>query len=194
MCGMKKRTWDDALANLMQGNSRFLSATANDGCVSPALREYTAWRGASPYAVVVSCFDSRVVPEHIFMAGIGELITVRQFGGCINDEQIESVAWAVRHYAIPLVVVLGHTHCEAVRMAMDLRGKGKPKRALLPIAEAIGREKDEYRAIVETVNFSVRALRDHSEIESLEKKGALKILGGMYQTETGEVVLLNTGE
>ena len=70
----------DALTKLKEGNQRYLDAVSNPGDVSPAIRKKTCEHGQSPYAVVITCSDSRVIPESIFTAGIGELFTIRVAG------------------------------------------------------------------------------------------------------------------
>ena len=75
----------EALEKLKAGNQRYLSATANPGDVSPKIRHKTCTEGQEPYAIVITCSDSRVIPESIFSAGIGELFVIR-VGAAISDK------------------------------------------------------------------------------------------------------------
>ncbi len=108
-----------ALNRLKSGNRAFLSAAENEADISPSVRKETAQKGQFPYAVIVACSDSRVVPEHIFGCGIGELFVIRVAGNVIGDHQLGSIEYAVRHLKCPLVVVLAHPGCGAVNAALQ---------------------------------------------------------------------------
>ena len=85
---------EEALQKLKQGNETYLTAKANPGNVSPEIRKDTCDNGQHPYAIVVTCSDSRVIPESIFSAGIGELFTIRVAGNVIHDFELGSVEYA----------------------------------------------------------------------------------------------------
>ena len=89
------------LDRLMEGNSGYKTTPANPAVLSQELREGTAKNGQSPLAVIVCCSDSRVPPEHIFHAGIGELFIVRNAGNLISDFALGSVEYAVEHLETP---------------------------------------------------------------------------------------------
>ena len=99
---------EEALQKLKDGNQRYLTAEANPGDVSPKIRQYTCENGQSPYAIVITCSDSRVIPESIFCAGIGELFIIRVAGNVMDKHQLGSVEYAADHLGTNLVVVLGH--------------------------------------------------------------------------------------
>ncbi|MDE6273568.1 MAG: carbonic anhydrase, partial [Clostridiales bacterium] len=98
-----------ALKRLKAGNANYLNATTGLGDISPEKRAETSINGQNPYAVVVSCSDSRVIPECIFSAGIGELFVVRVAGNVIDQHALGSIEYAVEHLGCRLIVVLGHT-------------------------------------------------------------------------------------
>ena len=81
----------EALEKLKQGNERYLDATSNPGDVSLLLRKKTCEEGQAPYAVVITCSDSIVIPESIFSAGIGELFVIRVAGNVIDKHQLGSI-------------------------------------------------------------------------------------------------------
>ena len=85
----------EALKKLKEGNLNYLTAEKNSGDISPAIREKTYLHGQYPYAVVVTCADSRVIPESIFSAGIGELFVIRAAGNVIDNVQLGSIEYAV---------------------------------------------------------------------------------------------------
>ena len=87
----------EALAKLKEGNQHYLAAETNPGDVSPKIRQYTCDNGQSPYAIVVTCSDSRVIPEGIFSAGIGELFVIRVAGNVMDKHQLGSIEYAAEH-------------------------------------------------------------------------------------------------
>ena len=133
----------EALAKLKEGNARYLDATSNPGDISAALRKRTCDEGQTPYAIVITCSDSRVIPESIFTAGIGELFTIRVAGNVMDHHQLGSVEYAADHLGTNLVVVLGHTHCGAVGATITSNPSGFVKYITDEIRLAIGDEKDE---------------------------------------------------
>ena len=89
--GDESMTVNEIIEKMKKGNEAYLNATSNSGDISPAIRKDTKENGQHPYAVVVTCSDSRVIPEAIFMAGIGELFTIRVAGNVMDDHQLGSV-------------------------------------------------------------------------------------------------------
>jgi len=108
---------DEALARLKKGNWRFHSADFSNGKPVAAARRESA-SGQDPYAVIVACADSRVPPELVFDANLGELFVVRAAGNLLDDYGLGSVEYAVDQLGCRLVVVLGHERCGAVQAAL----------------------------------------------------------------------------
>ena len=104
-------TADEAIEKLKSGNMRYLLMNSNSGNVSAALRKFTYEHGQHPHAIIVTCSDSRVIPESIFNAGIGDLFVIRLAGNVIDDHQLGSIEDAAGHWDCQLIVVLGHCHC-----------------------------------------------------------------------------------
>ena len=136
----------EALEKLKEGNQRYLDAKTNPGDISANIRKKTCDEGQLPYAIVITCSDSRVIPESIFSAGIGELFVIRVAGNVMDKHQLGSVEYAAGHLGSPLVVVLGHSHCGAVGAALSSEPGGFVKSITDEIRKAIGDEKDETRA------------------------------------------------
>ena len=113
MC--KEGTSVDALERLKAGNRLYLAEGKN------ALRERTAKEGQHPYAIVVCCSDSRVIPERIFSVDIGDLFVIRVAGNVLDRHQLGSIEYAAEHLHCPLVLILGHTGCGAVAAALSCR-------------------------------------------------------------------------
>ncbi len=179
----------EALEKLKSGNQRYLAAATNPGDVSPAIRQYTCENGQSPYATVITCSDSRVIPESIFSAGIGELFTIRVAGNVMDNHQMGSVEYATEHLGTKLAVVLGHTNCGAVGAAVSSDPGGFVKYITDEIKKAIGEEKDPTKASCLNVRNSVTAIRE--SLKELVEKGELTVCGALYHIDSGEVEFLD---
>lgn len=178
----------EALKKLKEGNLRYLSATANPGDISPQIRQDTCENGQSPYAIVVTCSDSRVIPESIFTAGIGELFVIRVAGNVMDSHQLGSVEYAADHLGTNLVVVLGHEHCGAVGAAMSSEPGGYIKYITDEIRRAIGDEKDEDRACCLNVERSVSIIKEKLNIKDTDD---VQVCGAFYHIGSGEVTFLD---
>lgn len=185
--GKGNMTAAEALGKLKEGNQRYLTATSNPGDISAHLRKLTCDEGQSPYAIIVTCSDSRVIPESIFSAGIGELFVIRVAGNVMDHHQIGSVEYAADHLGSPVVVVMGHDHCGAVDAAINHNPAGYIKYITDEIRQAIGDEKDAYRASCLNVERSVSIIK-----ESLKADGdnGLQVCGAIYHIEDGSVEFL----
>lgn len=179
----------EALKKLKEGNQRYLSAVTNPGDISPRIRQNTCENGQSPYAIIVTCSDSRVIPEGIFSAGIGELFVIRVAGNVIDKHQLGSVEYSADHLGSPLVVVLGHTHCGAVGAAVSSSPGGFVKYITDEIKKAIGDEKDELKASKLNVQRSVEMIKEG--LKEMVEGGKLTVCGAIYQIDSGEVEFLD---
>ncbi|MCM1499099.1 MAG: carbonic anhydrase [Clostridium sp.] len=172
---------EEALLKLQQGNAKYLEASVCEGDISPKIRKDTCENGQYPYAIVITCSDSRVIPESIFSAGIGELFVIRVAGNVINDFQLGSVEYAADHLGSNLVVVLGHTHCGAVGAAIGGGADGYIKALTQEIKLAIGDEKDDYKACCLNVENSKKKIEDNLKLPNA------KVVGAIYDIESGKV-------
>lgn len=169
-----------ALERLKKGNALYINSVKFSGDISPEIRRHTAEHGQKPYAVIVSCADSRVIPECIFSAGIGELFVIRVAGNVVDNIQLGSIEYAVEHLGCKLVVVLGHTGCGAVGAALKQNG-GYVKFITDEIRRSLGVETDGVKASILNVKQSV------SKIENAIKAEGLTVSGALYHTESGIV-------
>ncbi len=177
---------EQALQKLREGNEKYLSAKTGCGDISPEARKQTCENGQRPYAVIVTCSDSRVIPESIFSAGIGDLFIIRVAGNVIDDHQLGSVEYAAEHLGIRLVVVLGHDHCGAVDAAINHDPEGYIRFITDEIKTAIGDETDDYKACWLNVRHSVRLIEQSFEIHREEEHG-LCVIGALYRLADGKV-------
>ena len=187
----------EALNKLKEGNQTYLKALTNPGDISPAIRVTTKEQGQFPYAIIITCSDSRVIPEAIFSAGIGELFVIRLAGNVIDAHQLGSIEYAAEHLGSPLIVVMGHTHCGAVDAAMHHDAEGFIKFITDEICLAIGDETDPHEACIKNVNHSLSLIQHSLEIQHVEETHDLAAVGAVYDIETGAVEflpLLRAGE
>ena len=173
---------NEALGLLKKGNSRFLSEPSI-GNVSSDRRRFTSEYGQHPYAVIVTCSDSRVIPESIFSAGIGDLFVVRSAGNTVDRFVLDSLEYAVGHLGCNLVLVMGHTHCGAVMTALH-QDEGYGISIIEDIRQCIGGETDPDKAVLINIRTSLQRIRDDMGREGLTVEGA------MYHIDTGMVDFL----
>ena len=181
---------EKVLERLKRGNEEFIRSNTNGGDVSADIRRITATEGQHPYAIVITCSDSRVIPDAIFSAGIGELFVIRVAGNVLDNHQLGSIEYAFSHLDANVIVMLGHTKCGAISAAQHAHSGDEDKfiRYIVEdIKEAIGTETDDYKATVLNVKHGVNIIRDafynHPDIEDDE----LDVLGAVYDIETGKV-------
>jgi carbonic anhydrase len=185
-----------ALAELRAGNERFVTGTRihpnQDAEHRAALAEVQA-----PFAVVFGCSDSRLAAEIIFDRGLGDLFVVRTAGHTVGPEVLGSIEYAVTVLATPLVVVLGHSSCGAVRAARDAVLHGTPAsghvRAVVdPIVPSVraaaARGDDGVDAIVEVhiARTVERLLRDSAALSAAVAEGRCAVVGMAYQLSAGQ--------
>lgn len=181
----------EALLKLRHGNQKYLNASLGNGDISPEIRRKTYEHGQHPYAIIISCSDSRVIPECIFSAGIGDLFVIRVAGNVIDDHQLGSIEYAAEHLSCKLIVVLGHTHCGAVDAAINHDPDGYIKFITDEIKSAIGDETNEREACRLNVRHSIQLIESSLEIRTMEKKRHLHVVGALYHVEDGHVDFLD---
>lgn len=180
-------SYESAFARLQKGNEIFVNSNCSIGDISIEKRKSTFINGQKPYAVIISCSDSRVLPESIFSAGIGELFVIRVVGNVVDQTVLASMEYAVSHLNAPLVVVLGHTGCGAINSAINRNAAGLIKTTVDKIIEAIGDEKDDYTATKKNVAVGVNAV---SRLFS-ERKLTAEVKGAVYFGDAGKVEFMN---
>ena len=199
-------TADEALTRLLDGNKRYVEAKLNAcGETTVAAREKLA-RGQQPYAIILSCSDSRVPPEIVFDKSLGEIFVVRVAGNIPDPIVLGSIEYAAEHLGSPLVMVLGHERCGAVTAAVE--AKGKPEGNLGAIVKAIqpavkkareecpkGDAKDKDKliecAIDQNIKLVARNLtRQSPVIRELVKEKKVKIVAAKYDLDDGKVTLM----
>ncbi|USQ89139.1 carbonic anhydrase [Streptomyces phaeoluteigriseus] len=184
-----------ALRELAAGNRRWRTFRERHPDESPTVRQ-SLTQGQHPYAVVLGCIDSRVPPELVFDQGLGDLMTVRTAGEVLDEAVLGSVAYGVLELGIPLVLVLGHQSCGAVRAAVeaDLSGERLPAHIQYladQIRPVIDRGEEGDARIDATIDANVLAVRSRLAAEpDLAAKitaGKLVVAGARYELTTQTV-------
>jgi carbonic anhydrase len=184
----------EALQRLSNGNARFVAGRAIHPDQSPARLAKSA-KGQSPFAIVLTCSDSRLSPELIFDQGVGSLFVVRVAGNTADPIGLGSMEYAVAVLGARTIVVMGHEKCGAVQAAVkggELPGSiGEVTKPIQPAVERVkGKPKEVELAITENVRETVRTIRTKSKIiADLEKQGKLRILGSEYHLAKGQAHL-----
>ena len=184
---------EQALTRLINGNERFV-ASALEGRQQDAARRGELVGGQKPYAIVLSCADSRVVPELVFDTGMGELFVIRVAGNVANTSTIASIEYAVAHLGVELIVVLGHQSCGAVTAALAGGDNGYNLNHLLshlqPAITACSSDGVD-DVVQENARQTSLELAARSSIIGKAASGSLKIVPAWYVLETGKVEYLN---
>jgi carbonic anhydrase len=189
-------TSNSALAELKEGNKHHVAHRYSHPHETAA-RQLQLKTGQNPHAQILSCADSRVPPEIIFDQGLGDLFIVRVAGNVAADTELASLEYGAEHLHIPLLVVLGHQHCGAVTAAVQ----GGEQVGHIPALVALLQPAVEKSrglagdAIENAVKMNVELVVDqlHSStpvLSQLVKDGKLKIVGGIYSLDTGQVTWL----
>lgn len=190
-------TPDEVVALLYAGNARFMVGDATHRDHQAQVRAAVA--GQWPKAVVLSCLDSRIPVEDVFDCGIGDLFVARVAGNIVNTDILGSMEFACAASGAKLVFVLGHEHCGAVKGAIDRVELGNLTALLRSIAPAIdevaGFEPRNTKNLAfvhavaeQNVRRTLRRIRDESAVlRDLEARGEIRIVGGVYDMDTGQV-------
>ena len=186
---------------LYAGNRRFVEGDVTHRDHRAQIR--AAIEGQWPKAVVLSCLDSRVPVEDVFDCGIGDLFVARVAGNFVNVDILGSMEFACRVVGAKVVYVLGHEHCGAVKGAIDRVELGNLTavlRVIAPAADEVNDVEGErtsknarfvHRVAEQNVTRTLRRIRNESAIlRELEASGAIRVVGGMYDMDTGEVTPL----
>lgn len=194
-------TAEAALAKLMRGNQRFAAHRMQHPHETLQRLLALAKEGQHPFAIVLSCADSRVPPEIIFDEGLGDLFVIRVAGNIVDDAVIGSIEYAAEHLGVKLLMVLGHEKCGAVQAAIEDSHEAhiaNLAQAIRPALTRVQREgssvsKEKYAGQVARANVHhvVSQLKTSQPVlATLYNKRRLKIVGGYYQLSTGHVKLL----
>jgi len=190
---------DEALKRLKDGNVRYVEGKASHPRQDAARRALTAGQGQHPFATVLSCSDSRVPVELIFDQGLGDLFVVRVAGNVAATDEIGSMEYAVDHLSTPVVLVLGHSQCGAVTAVVEnAKLPGSIGALVAPIKPAVAKAREDHpgagaealvsAAVKENVFQAMEDVLQKSPlIKANVKAGKTKLVGAVYELDTGQV-------
>ena len=180
----------EAINRLIKGNNLFIESKQEFPNLSDLRREELA-AGQRPFAVIISCSDSRVPPEIIFDCGLGDLFVIRNAGNIVDDIVIGSVEYAVSNLGTELVVVLGHSECGAVKAAVEGAEDSEAiKNIVYSIKPAVD-VKNPHDAVTNNVKLQANRLKTSGIIiPDLLNQGKINIIGGHYDLKSGKVNML----
>jgi len=190
---------DESLKKLTEGNSRFVSGKIEAKDISDAKRKELLSKGQHPFVTIVSCSDSRVPLEILFDQGMGDIFVIRAAGNVVDDVGLGSVEYGVEHVGTPLLVILGHQDCGAVKAT--LAATEKPAGSIGAIVQKIKPAVDKAKASGKKTEDELMELATRLNLKNVyhsmlqrstvirervhEKK--LKIVLGEYYLDSGKV-------
>lgn len=179
---------------LREGNKRFISNLKADHDHLEVINQTR--EGQYPFAVILSCMDSRTSVELIFDQGLGDLFSIRVAGNIVNDDILGSIEYAVKYVGSKVLMVLGHTECGAIKSAKQGVSDGHITDMLKRIQPSISKallQEDRNHMFTDKVAYanvenSLEEILTRSEIvKEMFAKGEIGIVGGIYNIDSGEV-------
>lgn len=190
---MSKVTAENALQMLLSGNKRFSNGKLEHPRQDAARRMAVAPKQA-PFAIVLTCSDSRVPPEILFDAGLGDLFVIRNAGNILDDTVLGSIEYAAEHLDVGLLMVLGHTQCGAITAAVQSSSAPAHIGSIvqtLQAAVAAGRGMagdPVLNAAIANVRQNIEHLRNSEPVlADLVRHSRLVVVGAIYHVDSGVV-------
>src|SRR5215831_3843882 len=189
---------DEALSRLLNGDKRFVAGNSQEPHGAALLeRRHALAKNQKPFAVIVSCSDSRVPPELVFDVSLGDIFVIRTAGEVVDQVAVGSIEYAIEHLGTRLVVVLGHQRCGAVSAAVsggtDTGDIPNLLKAILPAVEGTKGESGD--PIDNAVRANARDIAKRLQstgpiIAPRVQSGEVKIVAAYYSLDTGQIELL----
>lgn len=186
---------EEVIEKLMLSNTEFAENLSENETTFEAIKNTS--HGQHPYAIILTCADSRVIPEIIFNKTIGELFVIRVAGNIIDESTLGSIEYAAEHLHSPYFLVLGHTHCGAVHVAVDDGSSSPSINSILEvIAPAVTASKPEPYSKEQHIELAVKenvllqmnnALSQSEILQHLVADEKIKFGGAIYDISTGKV-------
>jgi carbonic anhydrase len=189
-------TPDGALQKLMEGNQRYVEHLMRRPHQSQARLQEVS-QSQHPFVTILSCADSRVLPEMIFDRGIGDIFDVRVAGNIATPEVLGSIEYAVALLETPVLMVLGHERCGAVTAAVKSESLANSQiesfvKAIKPSVERIKEQSGDLvdNAVIANVQDQIEKLKISPILSDRLESGKLQIVGGRYDLDTGKVTII----
>ena len=183
---------------LLEGNQRFKSGGVKVKDISDSRRKDLLTNGQKPFAVILSCSDSRVPPEVIFDQALGDIFVVRDAGNIVDALTLGSIEYGVEHLGAPLLMVLGHSNCGAVKATVD---GGEAPGSISAIVDTIKPTVDKLRAAGvsgnalysqaedKNIEVTIETIKKSPVIKHMVEHGKVEIVRAKYYLDYGEVVI-----
>ena len=199
-------TPDEALKRLLNGNERFIGNKSKGGSGISLQRRMDVSKAQNPHSIVFTCSDSRVSPEYIFDAGIGEIFVVRNAGNILDNITLGSIEYAAMILKTPLLLILGHTNCGAIHSTIkafqnpEEFGNSHIDNIIGRLLPAVISEKEKTNEILEWHELALKrnlemvgwqAQTNSMGLAELIKTGKFQIKRGVYDTVSGKVEILD---
>ncbi len=190
-------TFEEAKKLLSEGNQRYVSGNVLNDDLSNSKREELSTNGQHPFATIVSCSDSRVPPEIIFDQALGDIFVVRNAGNVIDPVALGSIEYGAEHLKTPVIVVLGHEKCGAVKATVE---GGEAPGSIGTIVDKIntslqkvktsGTSEDKLCEECENENIknSISEILKSPIIKELEEQKKVVVIGAKYDVDTGKII------
>lgn len=192
----------EALERLKEGNERFVNGRARFPTMQKEVLAELA-KGQHPHTTILGCSDSRVPPELVFDASFGELFVIRVAGNVLGPEILGTLQYAGSQLMTPLFVVMGHEGCGAVDAAIASKFHGAVQKSrieillgnIVPALDDLDASQPHeallHAAVEANVRRTVRALFDTPEVQARRTEGRMKLIGAVYELESGRVRFLD---
>ncbi|MDM0052559.1 carbonic anhydrase [Variovorax sp. J22R115] len=195
-------TAEQSLQRLKEGNERFVNGLARFPTVQKEVLAELA-KGQQPHTTILGCSDSRVPPELVFDASFGELFVIRVAGNVLGPTILGTLQYAGLHLHTPLFVVMGHEGCGAVDAAIASKFHGVAQRSrietllenIVPALDDLDASQPHeallHAAVEANVRHTVQTLLDTPEAQARLEEGKMKLIGAVYDLESGRVRFLD---
>lgn len=186
-----QRQFKDIIDFMLDQNRSFIENESNETPITALSRKEAAEKEQQPYAVIVTCADSRLPVENIFSAGIGQLFVIRTVGNVVGDYELAGIEYGASYLGAKIIMVLGHSYCGAVGAALDDTAEGFMQSVIAEIKRAIGDEKDPRKCEILNALYTAGKLTAKSQIlADLVQKEKIAIVAALYDIESGLIKLI----
>ena len=192
---------DESLQKLMDGNKRYVEGKLASKDLGDTKRK-DLLKGQKPFAIVITCSDSRVPPELLFDQGLGDIFVIRVAGNVVDPIALGSIEYGAEHLNSPLLVILGHSNCGAVKATLDSNGKaegniGAIVKKIAPAAKTAKKKGGTADQVFETAihenvkNVYKDVMAKSTIIPELVHEGKLKVVAAEYMLASGKVEMID---
>lgn len=193
---------DEALQKLLDGNKRYVEGKFASKDLSDSRRTEILKGGQHPFATIISCSDSRVPPEHIFDQGLGDIFIIRVAGNVVDPIALGSIEYGVEHVHTPLLMILGHSDCGAVKATLGAKGEpegniGAIVKKIQPAVKKAKKKGGSNEEVLESaikeniMNVYADVMMKSPVVKELVHEGKLKVVVAEYNLATGKVEMLD---